>query len=63
MLQCKRGLMTVTGEMEEIKAEFASIVHSLRYNMSLSSDEILKIVYLGLLSEEELDDKISELDK
>ena len=62
MLKCNKGLITECGEVEEIKADLATLVHALRYTMNLSSEEILDIVNLGLLSEEELDDKISELD-
>ena len=62
MLKCNKGLLTLCGEAEEVKSEFATLVHGLRYTMNLSSEEILEIVNLGLLSEKELDDKISELD-
>ena len=62
MLKCNKGLISVCGEVEEVKSEFATIVHTLHYTMNLSSEEILDVVNLGLLSEKELDDKISELD-
>ena len=62
MIKSNKGLLTVCGEVDEIKADFATIVHDLRYTMNLSSEEILDTVNLGLLSEKELDDKISELD-
>ena len=62
MLKCNKGLLTLCGEVEEVKSEFATLVHALRYTMNISSEEILEIVNLGLLSEKELDDKISELD-
>ena len=62
MLKCNRGLLTLSGEVESVKSEFATLVHGLRYTMNLSSEEIIDIVNLGLLSEKELDDKISELD-
>ena len=62
MLKCNKGLISVCGEVEEVKSEFATIVHAVRYTMNLSSEEILDVVNLGLLSEKELDDKISELD-
>ena len=62
MLKSNKGSITVCGEVEEVKSEFATLVHALRYTMNISSEEILEIVNLGLLSEKELDDKISELD-
>ena len=62
MLKSNKGSLTLNGDVEEVKAEFATLVHALRYTMNLSSEEILDVVNLGLLSEEELDDKISELD-
>ena len=62
MLKSNRGSLTVSGEVDEVKSDFATLAHALRYTMNLSSDEILATVNLGLLSEEELDYMISELD-
>ena len=49
MLKCNKGSITLCGEVEEVKSEFATIVHALRYTMNLSSEEILDTVNLGLL--------------
>ena len=54
MIKSEKGIFQVNGERLQIKAELAFLINRLYTTNILTHDEILKIVNLGLLSEEEL---------
>ena len=60
MLKCNEGDTAIIGDTIQLKAEFCTLVYALHNNTVLSSDDIIEMTKLGLLSNEEIDNKLLE---
>ena len=63
MLKCNEGDIAIIGDTTQLKAEFCTLVYALHNNSNFSRDNIIEMTELGLLSKEEIDNKLLELDR
>lgn len=67
MIECKDGSLKMVGELSEIQADISLIINKLRGGLEeatgdpeFARTEILKCVKVGLMSDEEIKEKIKE---